>query len=1182
MAQAEEHNVREYLLGQLSEAEEEQVELRLLTEPDLAEEYDIVVNEITDDYISGRFAGEELGLVERNFFQSDVRREKLKFALALKKRKAESGKKRWIKPLLAIAACLLIAAGGVYIWRASSRNAEVNNGLAALQAAYRNERPFPSRIAGFDYAPFNNTRGAGETSNIDQESLRLAELRLLEAKDRNPTPATRYALGKVYLAKKEFDKAIEQFDEALKGDPDNAQIYSDLGAAWLEKGKIDQGGKEPGKGIEEFGRSLEHLNKALELNPNLLEALFNRALDYQYMMASREAEAGWKEYLERDHNSPWAEEAKRNLKQLEEGRQKTSWNTVDALHNFLAARERRDDDDAWKVITQNYTSGGNEVTNALLDALLEPSTQTGIQDPFSALSYLAKLELERASDRYTSDLVSQLERELPKRRQVSVDAHRTMRGAYVLFTTSKFKDAVASYSEAKRQYEKLGDLTEQIFVEYRLAHCYLFLKDLKQAELIFKRLSETCLAREYRWLIAQCLYGLSHASYDNSEYSKAVDYSHRALTSFERAGDLNGILKSLTQLAQANQTLNRIDRALKYLNRALALGTEAPTEPMAKWGMLQQLAFDMGSQSLHQAALVYQKEALEVALKMGRPLITSRSYDYLGSEYAAVKRYADGVEAAKRAMEIGEAMPKNSGGMEIIAHAAQQLGDIHRQSGDCDQAIDDYDKSIDIYKELQVEYYSYGAHKGKLVCFIANNNDRAAAEELPKVLALCGEYRSKITDESQRVSFFANQQSVYDLAIFYASARMHDLNQAFDYSEESRARAFLDEIRQGAQVLERNDEPEVNLPTVTRSMSLSEIQKSMPPESQILQYAVLDDQLLMWVVTPSEIHHHEVPLGSEQLNQRVHAFLETVNKPPAGNPSEEAMAAEDLYRILIAPVESFLDKSKYLCIVPDKILNYVPYQALVSPATARFLIEDYDMGTAPSTTTFIDLTRSAQSKAGAFEEELLSVGNPHFNQTDFDSLVELRSAATEAQTVLTFYPNPKSRLLLRDEATETAVRSQIEKADVAHLAMHYVVNDQTETLSGFPLTPERGNLEKETANGFLQSYEIYSLSLPRTRLVVLSGCQTGIEQQYAGEGAIGAARPFLIAGVPTVVATLWPVDSEASAELMASFHRHRRDAAPVAKGLRGAQIEMARGADQRYRHPYYWAAFQTIGGLSSY
>ena len=60
MARADEHSIKEYLLGRLTEAEEEQIELRLLADPTFAEEYDIVVNELTDDYVTGKFAGEDL------------------------------------------------------------------------------------------------------------------------------------------------------------------------------------------------------------------------------------------------------------------------------------------------------------------------------------------------------------------------------------------------------------------------------------------------------------------------------------------------------------------------------------------------------------------------------------------------------------------------------------------------------------------------------------------------------------------------------------------------------------------------------------------------------------------------------------------------------------------------------------------------------------------------------------------------------------------------------------------------------------------------------------------------------------------------------------------------------------------------------------------------------------------
>ena len=97
------------------------------------------------------------------------------------------------------------------------------------------------------------------------------------------------------------------------------------------------------------------------------------------------------------------------------------------------------------------------------------------------------------------------------------------------------------------------------------------------------------------------------------------------------------------------------------------------------------------------------------------------------------------------------------------------------------------------------------------------------------------------------------------------------------------------------------------------------------------------------------------------------------------------------------------------------------------------------------------------------------------------------------------------------------------------------------------------------------------------RLVVLSACQTAIEQQYGGEGAVSIARPFIAAGVPLVVATLWPVDSSSSERLMTAFHRHRRSKLTTAAALRQAQLDMLEHDSQRLHHPYYWAAYTVIG-----
>jgi hypothetical protein len=132
MAQAELYNIREYLLGQLSEADAEQVELRLLTEPGFAKEYDIIVNEITDDYVAGRFAAEELKQVEKNFFKSNDRQTKLRFAQALNSypktrnqsvRQSPSftrNRQTWILRIAAGIATLAVVAGAFWFLRLPS------------------------------------------------------------------------------------------------------------------------------------------------------------------------------------------------------------------------------------------------------------------------------------------------------------------------------------------------------------------------------------------------------------------------------------------------------------------------------------------------------------------------------------------------------------------------------------------------------------------------------------------------------------------------------------------------------------------------------------------------------------------------------------------------------------------------------------------------------------------------------------------------------------------------------------------------------------------------------------------------------------------------------------------------------------------------------------------------------
>lgn len=1174
----------------MAETDGEQVEVRLLSDARYSEELDMVADELIDQYVSGALPESDRQPFNAHFLKSQARRDKLEFARALKQRKAElrRAKRLYGFYLPAAAAAVLLIGLGVVVWRSFQNRSEVNEGLIALQSAYREQRPIEARISDFGYAPVLERRG-GEP-RADYVQLDRAAGKLLDAVSDHPSADTHHALGKYYLAQRQFDKAIDQFEAALKLDPQRARIHSDLGAALLEQGKSRNPDPERGEGVEEikeFAESLVHLKKALELDGSLLEALFNRALLYEHMGLLGQAEDDWRAYLERDPNSKWADEARQHLMELEGQRSKVPRDGAQALSEFRSAYERGDEAQAWEVVRRNYASAGNTITNALLNSYLEQEAKGEVgsaDDTLRALAYVGKLEFERASDAYTSDLARFYGRANPQQRDALARAREQMRAGYGLFLNSKVKDALSYYEQAKQTFDENGDEGEAIFAEYRMGHCYLLQPDLKKSEAIFERLRPACERSNYRWLLNQSLYRTASLKLTNNEYSESIDYARRALKQSEQMQDTTGMLNALVLLADQYRSLSDQRQSLNFLWRALTLAHEEGAEPLHTWGIFTAIGLNLQALDLYPSALEYQKEALRLAqeLRPERPLIVSRSHEFLGLTYGSLKDYDSALAHINLAFEAGQKLAGERSGLEIMANSSLRAGDVYRQAGDYARALESYDRSISLYEKLDYPYYTYPARKGRLLSYIAEGDDSATEAELQHVLEIFEQYRSELTSEGQRNTFFDVEQSVYDLAIGFACSKQHNPQLALEYSELSRARSLLDAIRKSGPTAEPEGDDELRLPPTSTPLALSDIQRRMPERAQIVQYAVLEDRLLIWVVTRTSISTREANLGSRALNEKVSQYLRAISGPSNGMEAEAERGAKELYGILIAPVEDLLDRDKLLCFTPDKFLYSLPFDALISEATGRYLVEDFRSALSASSTVFVICSEQAGQQAKGTEERLLSVGDPAFNGDAFPSLRRLPSASREAEAVAAFYR--QHRLLLREDAREQTVKDEIARSDVAHFALHYLVDERSSALSKIVLAaPPDGGARDRADDGTWQVHELYKLRLPRTRLVVLSACQTGGEQQYGGEGAMSVARPFIAAGVPLVVASLWPVESQSAQRFMVSFHRQRtRDRSPTAEALRRAQLEMLRGDDTRYRHPYYWAAFTAIGGYTEY
>jgi CHAT domain-containing protein len=80
-----------------------------------------------------------------------------------------------------------------------------------------------------------------------------------------------------------------------------------------------------------------------------------------------------------------------------------------------------------------------------------------------------------------------------------------------------------------------------------------------------------------------------------------------------------------------------------------------------------------------------------------------------------------------------------------------------------------------------------------------------------------------------------------------------------------------------------------------------------------------------------------------------------------------------------------------------------------------------------------------------------------------------------------------------------------------------------------------------------------------------------------GEGVMGLTRVFLYAGARSVVVSLWDVNDAATAELMRRFYQGLKSGLPKDTALRRAKLALARGSNEAWRSPYYWAPFVLVG-----
>ena len=828
--------------------------------------------------------------------------------------------------------------------------------LLSLNKAFQHGRPLESRISGFDYAPLETTQHNG-VSNFDETSFIRAKSLALQEVSENPSSTAFHTLGKIYLTERRFDDAIKQFKEALKVSPNGSELHNDLGSAFLEKGKSN------GNNLKLLANSIEEFEKAIELNSDLYEAYFNLALSLQIMKLPSQTDEALQEYVKKDVTSKWGHEAQDRLQKLRLS--KITNKTIEDLRKeFSTAYKIADKKSAWRILSANREIVNGKLIAQQLIFLFTTAKWNNndikAKEYLKLLHYAGDLEHEKANDSYWKKIANFYSTASKETIHNIKRAHASLKTGYKLYGDGKYNQAADKFKSSKEILSQQGSIWEAKLSDYWIGSSFFYSNQINESTNLYIDLAAYAENNQFKWMASHAYSRLVYDAQVKNQKSKAINYAEKALVFAKSSNDLYNIRKISSQIAELYKQVGRYNKSLELLKESLKLSLLPNTSLNQKWLEYEAAADTFHAMKLYNTAIYFEKEALGLATRLNRNDYEHFSNVNLGMIYASKKKFniaSTFLEASlKTALKLTSKENINKG----LAYSYLKLAHLKRLSKDFDGAVKTYAEALKFFDTSEFTLDRYEAHKGLLLAYFANKNDSGFEKELPVILGIFEKYRSEILEEKNRNSFFDQEQSIYDIAIEFEYNK-GNFRKAFDYSEESRSRSLLNLMNKDGKVSNTSQRPEIKLsPFSAKPRKSQEIQSQLSKQVQVVQYAVIRDRILIWLLVKEDLRVFETQIPTNELQKEVTAYTNLISAYNKENTNRERALAIKLYKILISPIEKHLEPNKIICFIPDKFLSPLPFASLISPETKDYFIKKYKFLIASSTNTFLISTNNSK------------------------------------------------------------------------------------------------------------------------------------------------------------------------------------------------------------------------------
>ena len=649
-----------------------------------------------------------------------------------------------------------------------------------------------------------------------------------------------------------------------------------------------------------------------------------------------------------------------------------------------------------------------------------------------------------------------------------------------------------------------------------------------------------------------------------NQYDKALAYYDSSLVIAQEIKDRYGTGLSFSNMGGICCVLGHHDKALAYYDSALVIARGIKNKH-GEGVILCNVGQAYHALTRYDKALAYFDSALIIMKKIRDRRAEGSTLNNIGTVYDALGYYDKALAYYDSALVINRDI-RNRRGEGITLNS---IGGLYDKMADVEKAVSFYKQSVDIKESIR---------KGLQFERIRSSYVEAEKDVYEQLIILlimleqyeeAFDYMERSHSEKVRRSFEMGDITAYDPSLRRALERINFIAVEMEGLKKRYVKNELEEEAFNTNMKElegklnqrffdlKTYHPQLYNIMEPQRRTLEYIQQTIPENTIFLEFILAGDNYVVLLFTNSIFLGRSIVPKREKIDSLViNALTSVVCQMEIEKLNEYYV---ELYNMLIKPIENEIEEYENIVIIPYGTLHYLPFHALrreTENKESEYFVEYKRVSYLPSASFLLDITKEKKLA----EKNLLAFGNADGS---------LPNAEVEVDLIAKIFPH--SLVFKTEKATKERFIRLCSEYRLLHLATHGVLHTDPR-FSYIVLAPgEEGNLTVREILGLSGYFKL-------TSLVTLSACKTAVEKtpETAGMELITLSNAFKVAGVPSIIATLWEIADRSTAFLMKDFYQNlKKENIDKLAALRQTQISMIKHS--KYGHPYYWAPFILIG-----